>query len=155
MTITNQPARRLLTIVGVVAAIAIGFTAIQAAAAWAAEAAPLTEAPVSAATIEARLVDEQARSADLQARLTALTDDAQTLATALEAAQARIDTGTAHAADLEQDLATAKRKLAALQQSIRQAARATTTTATTSSGGSGGDEDDDDDDDEEHGDDDD
>jgi peptidoglycan hydrolase CwlO-like protein len=151
MTITNQPARRLLTIVGVVAAIAVGFTAVQAAAAWTAEAAPLTAKPVSAAAIEARLLDEQTRSADLQRRLTTLSGDTQALATALEAAQARIDAGTAHATELERDLATAKRKLAALQRSIRQAARATTTTTTASSSRSSGG----DDDEEGHGDDDD
>ena len=141
--------RRSLTLAGAVLAVLLGLAAIQAAAAWTANAAPLTVAPVSASSIEARLVEEQARSAQLLAELSAVTDDTSSLASALGAAQARIDAGTAHAAELERDLATAKRKLATLQRSIRLAARATTTSAgtTASNGRSGGHDDDDGDDD--------
>ena len=126
MNVSNVPIRRTLTVAGALAALVLGFAAIQAAAAWTADAAPLTVAPVSASSIEGRLAEEQARSAELQAELSAVRDDTATLASALEAARARIDAGATHAAELERDLATAKRKLATLQKSIKQAARAVT-----------------------------
>jgi len=110
--------RRTLTLVGALAAIFLGLAAIQAAAAWTADAAPLAATPVSAASIESKLEAEQARSADLQAQLDALAANADGLSTALSAAQARIDADAAHAKTLERDLQTAKKKLAALQHSI-------------------------------------
>ena len=55
MNATFLPVRRTLTIAGAVAAVLLGLAAIQAAAAWTAEAAPLAVAPVSASAIDARL----------------------------------------------------------------------------------------------------
>ena len=75
MNTASLPVRRTLTLAGAVAAVLLGLAAIQAAAAWTAEAAPLTVAPVSAASIEARLAEEQARSAQLQSELSVLTAD--------------------------------------------------------------------------------
>ena len=123
--------RRTMTAAGAVVAIVIGFAAIQAAAAWTANAAPLTVTPLSATSIEARLVDEQARSATLEAQLTDLADNSRRLAAALETAQAQIDTDAQHAAALEQDLRDARQKLVALQRSIRLAANQSTSVGTT------------------------
>ena len=93
-----------------------GFAAIQAAAAWTATAAPLSVTPVSVKTIESKLQDEQARSADLQAQLRVVSGNTEELSTALEAAQAQIASDTQHAKDLEKDLKAAKKKLAALAE---------------------------------------
>lgn len=131
MSIRSIRVRRTMTAAGAVAAIVIGFAAIQAAAAWAANAAPLMVTPLSATSIEARLVDEQARSAALEAQLTDLADNSRRLAAALETAQAQIDTDAQHAAALEQDLQDAKRKLAALKRSIRLASNQSTVVGTT------------------------
>jgi chromosome segregation ATPase len=146
MSITNTPARRILTVIAVAASLVIGFGAIRASAAWTATAAPLAVAPVSAETLKARLADESARSADLVDRLAALTTHAEELSAALAAAEARIGSDTDHATQLAKDLAAAKKKLAALETSIRAASKVrtvapTTTTRTTTSGSTQGGED--------------
>ena len=142
MSITNTPARRILTVIAVAASLVIGFGAIRASAAWTATAAPLAVAPVSAETLKARLADESARSADLVDRLAALTTHAEELSAALAAAEARIGSDTDHATQLAKDLAAAKKKLAALEKSISDANRvrtvAPTTTRTTTSGSTQG-----------------
>ena len=122
--------RRTLTLVGSLGAVLLGLAAIQAAAAWTAQAAPLAVTPVSATSIESKLLAEQARSADLQAQLDALAANADGLSTALSAARARIDADAAHAKALERDLHAARKKLTALQRSIRVATLATATRAT-------------------------
>lgn len=68
MKIHSLRIRRSVTLAGAVAALILGFAAIQAAAAWSASAAPLAASPASAKSIEARLLDEQARSAGRQSR---------------------------------------------------------------------------------------
>ena len=62
MTITSLPLRRLLTTIGVIAALLLGFGSIRAAAAWTAASAPLTVAPVSVSALQDQLATEQARS---------------------------------------------------------------------------------------------
>jgi chromosome segregation ATPase len=121
MNIANTPIRRTLTLVGVAAALVVGFGAIRASAAWTATTAPLMVAPVSAETLQARLNDESARSAALVDRLAALTTRAEELSAALAAAQDRIGSDADHAAQLAKDLDTAKKKLAALEKSIHAA----------------------------------
>lgn len=146
MNIGSLHIRRSLTAFGVVGAILLGLAAIQGAAAWTATSAPLSVAPVSATSIEAQLLEEQARSADLQAQLLDLSINAGQLSTALEAAQARIDADATHAKELERDLQTAKKKLAALQRSIRATAATSTSASAASAPSSGGHDDDDDED---------
>ena len=139
MNVANTSIRRGLTVVGVAAALVIGFGAIRASAAWTATTAPLTVAPVSAETLQARLTDQSARSANLVDRLAALTTHAEELSTALAAAQDRIGSDAEHAAQLARDLDAARKKLAALEKSIRAASAArsvTTTTTTRPTGGS-------------------
>jgi len=131
MNITSLPVRRSLTVAGALAALVLGFVAIQAAAAWTVSAAPLSVAPVSVKTTESKLAAEQARSADLQAQLTELAGNTSKMNVALAAAQAQIDTDTKNAESLEKDLKAAKKKLAALERSIRQSARAATARTTT------------------------
>ncbi len=146
MNIGSLHIRRSLTVFGVVGAILLGLAAIQGAAAWTATSAPLSVVPVSATSIEAQLLEEQARSADLQAQLLDLSINAGQLSTALEAAQARIDADSTHAKDLERDLQTAKKKLAALQRSIRVTSATSTSASAASAPSSGGHDDDDDED---------
>lgn len=138
MSIANTAARRTLTVIAVAASLLIGFGAIQASAAWTATDAPLMITPVAAETLQARLAEESARSADLVDQLAALTTHADELTAALAAAETRIGSDTNHAAQLAADLAAAKGKLAALEKSIRAANQArtatVTTTRTTSSG---------------------
>ena len=98
----SLPIRRTFTVVVAVTAIVLGFTAIQVASAWTADAAPLVASPASAASIESKLADEQARSADLQDRLTAIMTQTDDMAAALQAAQDRIAADAAHAEQLDQ-----------------------------------------------------
>ncbi len=130
MNISSLRIRRTLTLGGTLAALVLGFVVIQSAAAWAVDAAPLNAAPVSATSIENKLVDEQARSADLQSQLWAITSNADQLSAALEAAQTQIATDADQATMLQKDLKDAKAKLAALQKSIRQARTTTVVTKT-------------------------
>jgi chromosome segregation ATPase len=143
MNVANTSIRRILTVIGVAASLLIGVGAIRASAAWTATTAPLTVAPVSVETLQARLTDESARSADLVDRLAALTTRADELSTALAAAQDRIGSDAEHAAQLAKDLDAAKKKLAELEKSIRAASAVrtvapTTTTRTTTSGSTQG-----------------
>jgi peptidoglycan hydrolase CwlO-like protein len=117
--------RRILTVIGVTIAMLLAVGTIRAAAAWTAASAPLSVAPTTVATRQARLLDEQTRSATLQQRLDALTTSTGDLASALEQARARIDADTSHAADLSAQLASAKRRLAKLDAAIAKANRTT------------------------------
>ena len=119
---TSTPVRRTLTVIIAVSALLLGFAAIRAASAWTAEAAPLVANPASAASIQSRLDDEQARSADLQDRLDVITGQTDGMAAALQAAQDRIAADTKHAEQLTADLTKAKAKLKALETSIKNAA---------------------------------
>ena len=122
-TITTGTGRHALTIIAVVASLAIGFVSIRAAASWATVSAPLDMSPVSAQTLESRLADETARAAVLEERLGALKAHADAVESALATAQAHLVSDSAHADDLSAQLATAKAKLAALERSIRDANR--------------------------------
>jgi peptidoglycan hydrolase CwlO-like protein len=115
--------RRLITAGGVIAVLAIGVGSIRAAAAWTAASAPLTVAPVSIATLETRLADEQARSEVLTLQLLDMNARAQDLEVALEEAHGRIESDTEHATDLEAQLAAAKKQLAATEKAIAKARR--------------------------------
>ena len=127
MKITSLRWRRLLTTVGVVAALALGFGSIRAAAAWTAASAPI---PVS--SIQDRLDQEMARSEGMRAQLDSLASQSTEMTTALEAAQARIAADTAHAKALAGELKAAKQKLAKLEASIAAAkAAAARSVATT------------------------
>jgi hypothetical protein len=144
MNVANTPIRRILTVIGVATALLVGFGAIRASATWTATMAPLTVAPVSIESLQARLTDESGRSAVLVDRVAGLTTQAEELSAALAAAQDRIGSDADHAAQLAMDLDTAKKKLAALEQSIRAAsavratAPATATRTTTSASTPGG-----------------
>jgi len=142
MNISSLRIRRTLALAGAIAAVILGFAAIEAAAAWTAQAAPLTVSPAAATSIEARLADEQARSAALETQLRQLSGSADDLSAALAAAQEQIKADNAHASQLEQDLATATKKLKDLQRSISAAATQTVVTRTIvaapASGGGGG-----------------
>jgi flagellar motility protein MotE (MotC chaperone) len=131
MNIDSLPVRRMLTLIGVVLALVVGFAAIQAAKTWTVDAAPLDAAPVSATEVQNALVDEQARSAELQAQLAQLAANSEVLTQALQAAQERIDADTDTATTLRQDLKDAKAKLAKLQRSIRNAPPIRTVVTTT------------------------
>jgi peptidoglycan hydrolase CwlO-like protein len=124
MSVTSMPVRRTLTVIFAVAALLLGFTAIRAASAWTAEAAPLVASPASAKSIEAKLTDEQARSADLQDRLSNIVTQTDDMSAALKAAQDRIASDAAHAEQLTSDLTAANAKLKALEASIKKAAAA-------------------------------
>jgi DNA repair exonuclease SbcCD ATPase subunit len=138
MNVSSLRVRRTLTLAGAVAAVILGLAAIQAAAAWTASAAPLAVTPTSVTSIETRLLEEQARSKDLEAQLRSITGQTDEMTAALQAAQERIVADARQADDLAKDLAAATKKLKALEASIRKAAatRTKTAVATTSGGGS-------------------
>jgi peptidoglycan hydrolase CwlO-like protein len=127
MSVTSMPIRRTLTAIVAVTALLLGFVAIRAASAYTAEAAPLVASPASAASIEAKLADEQVRSADLQARLTDITGQTEEMAAALQAAQDRIVSDAAHADGLSKDLTAATNKLKTLEAQIKAAGSAART----------------------------
>jgi peptidoglycan hydrolase CwlO-like protein len=141
MHTSSSPIRRSLTVIVAGAAIMLGFTAIQVASAWTADAAPLVASPASAASLESKLADERARSTDLQERLTGIVHETDDMAAALQAAQDRIAADAAQAEQLTSDLAKANAKLKALEATIKKAAAAVRTrtvtkvsTATSASG---------------------
>lgn len=127
----SQSVRRLATVVGVIAALVLGFGSIRAAAAWTAASAPLSVTPDSVATLQAQLAEEQSRSAALRQQLDALAAQSTDLAAALDAARTRIGADTGHAKDLAAQLKTAKQRLAKLQATIAAANRASQARAAT------------------------
>ena len=127
----SQSARRLATVLGVIAALVLGFGSIRAAAAWTAAAAPLNVSPESVAALQSRLAGERDRSAALQQQLAALETQSAGLADALDAARSQIGTDAGHARDLAAQLKTARQRLAKLQATIAAANQASQTRATT------------------------
>jgi chromosome segregation ATPase len=141
--------RRTGTIAVAALALALGFGAIRAASAWTAAAAPLDAAPVSAGTLTERLAAEQSRSAVLLDQLRTLTDQSTELTAALQTAEARIGADADVAATLSADLADAKKRLKALEATIKKAkaalaASAQSGQASTARPASGGEHEDDD-----------
>lgn len=130
--------RRSVIVVAVALSLVVGVAAVRAAAVWTAASAPLTDTPVSASTLSQRLLDEQARSSSLEDQLTALTGQTQDLTAALSAAQAQIGKDAGTAKDLRDQLAQAKKRLAALNQAIHTASAASTSSGSGSSTSSGG-----------------
>jgi DNA repair exonuclease SbcCD ATPase subunit len=127
----SQSARRLATVVGVIAALVLGFGSIRAAAAWTAAAAPLSVSPESVAALQSELAGERDRSAALQQQLAALESQSASLADALDAARTQIGTDAGHAKDLAAQLKTARQRLAKLQATIAAANRASQTRVAT------------------------
>lgn len=130
----SQSIRRFATVVGVVAALVLGFGSIRAAAAWTAAAAPLSVTPESVAALQSQLAGERDRSAALQQQLDALEAQSTDVAGALDAARSQITSDAGHARDLATQLKTARQRLAKLQATIAAAnaasqAQAATTTA--------------------------
>jgi DNA repair exonuclease SbcCD ATPase subunit len=118
---TNPTIRHAAVIAGIVTAIVLGALSVRAAAAWTASSATLASAPVSVETLQAKLSDEQARSAALEEQLGALTARSGELSSALSTAQDRIGADTAAASDLRSKLAEAQKKLAALAATMKAA----------------------------------
>jgi hypothetical protein len=121
MNITSLRWRRLLTTLGVVAALGLGLGSIRAAAAWTAASAPISVAPIPVGSIQDRLDQELARSDAMRTQLDALAAQSAGMTTALEAAQARIAADAGHAKALADELKVAKQKLARLEASIAAA----------------------------------
>ncbi len=106
--------RRLVILVSVLLSLTVGAMAVEAAAVWTESSAPLTVAPVSAASLVQRLTDEQSRAAALDAQINALTDQTAQLTAALKDANTRIAQDARTARTLRDKLAAAKKKLSAL-----------------------------------------
>ena len=159
MSIEHPTIRRLGTVLGVIAVLALGVGSIQAAPAWTSAEAPLTVAPVSVSTLQTALADEHARSLALTERLRELDARSRELETALAQADDRVTTDASNADDLEGQLADAsarlqkleaaiakaKRQLAAQVAAASRAARTASATSTSSNGARDDDEHEDDD----------
>lgn len=152
----NRPlapfARRGVVVLGLLAVIALGAITVRAAAAWTAASTPPSAPPVSVATITDQLAAEQARSADLEARLEDLAARAIELTDALKAANDRVVADAATADTLRAELATARKALTRVQGQVAKAnARLQKPTAVLARAvvpsGDGGDDDDEHDDD--------
>lgn len=123
--------RRIAVIVAVVLSLALAGLAVRAAAAWTAASAPLDLPPVSAKTLAQQLSDEQARSASLEAQLSALMNQSTELTDALQMARDRATLDAKTAKDLQAQLEAAKKKLAAMQRAARMARAARAAAAAT------------------------
>lgn len=117
-------ARRSLVVIGVIASLAVGASAIQAASEWTAAAAPLQIAPASITSIQAALAGEQERSAALEGQLATLQTATSELAAALTAAQGQVETDATSAAALRADLEAAQAKLKTVEAALAKAAKA-------------------------------
>lgn len=121
--------RRSIVVLATVASIFGGAVAIRAAAGWTALSAPLT-APPDPATLVAQLRNEKARADAITAELSQVVDRAAQLQDALTAAKAKADSDAKAAAGLAAQLASAQKRLAALENQLGQQAA--------TAGGSGG-----------------
>jgi chromosome segregation ATPase len=117
----NRRLRRPLVVLGVLLSLFLGAASIRAAAAWTAASAPLADRPPSVERLRAELATEQARSRALQTHLDQLNSDSTDLSAALGAAGDRIAIDASQAKQLQDSLAAAKVKLAALEKSIGRA----------------------------------
>jgi hypothetical protein len=117
----NRRLRRPLVVLGVLLSLFLGAASIRAAAAWTAASAPLADRPPSVESLQAELATEQARSRALQTHLDQLNSDSVDLMAALATASDRIAVDASHAKELQDSLAAAKAKLAALEKSIGKA----------------------------------
>jgi hypothetical protein len=120
MMSTRLVVRRIAIVVAVVVSLAIGGLAVRAAAVWTAASAPLDLPPVSAKAVTQQLSDEQARSAALEAQLSALLNQSTDLTDALQMARDRATADAKTAKDLQAQLDAAKKKVAALERATRQ-----------------------------------
>ena len=136
--------RRITVVLGIAIVLVLVAGAIRLAAAWAADAAPLTIAPASATQLAADLGAERARADAVTRQLEELDARSQDLAAALGQARDRVAADAANAAKLKDRLATAKSRLATLEAQLARArvalgstalARSTSAAATRSSGG--------------------
>ena len=118
---TRLLVRRIAIVAAVVLTLALAGLAVRAAAAWTAASAPLDLPPVSAKTLAQQLSDEQARSASLEAQLSALLNQSTDLTDALQMARDRATLDAKTAKDLQAQLAAAKKKLAAMQRAAQLA----------------------------------
>lgn len=117
----NLVIRRGLVTAGVLGSLVLGLVTIRAAAAWTASSAPLPPPPMSAEQLQARLADEQSRSAALTQELDQLRAQTAQVGAALKAAQSRITTDDATAAKLRAQLSAAQAKIAAILAAARAA----------------------------------
>lgn len=117
----NRRLRRPLVVLGVLLSLFLGAASIRAAAAWTAASAPLADRPPSVESLRADLATEQARSRALQSHLDQLNSNSSDLLAALAAAGDRIAVDATQAKELQDSLAAAKAKLAALEKSIGEA----------------------------------
>jgi septal ring factor EnvC (AmiA/AmiB activator) len=111
--------RRTAVIVVVVFSLSVGALAVRSAAVWTAASAPLTVAPISAEALVLKLTDERDRSAALEQQLTALINRTNELSAALKAVDDRIATDARTARDLRDKLASARKKLQAMNRAVR------------------------------------
>lgn len=127
----NLLVRRLVTIIGVALLVIVGFAAIRVAAVWTAASAPLQISPASAASLQAAIADEQARSAALRDSLGTLAAQTEDLAAALDDAQSRLQGDTKNAHDISAQLKAAKQQLARIEAAIARARRSLANGSTT------------------------
>ncbi len=126
-------ARRSLVVIGVIASLAVGASAIQAAGEWTAADAPLQIAPASITSIQAALAGEQERSAALEEQLATLQTATSELDAALTAAQSQVETDARSAAALRADLEAALAKLKTVKAALAKAAKAASAASSGSS----------------------
>jgi hypothetical protein len=113
--------RRAVVLAATVAVIGVGVGAVQVAAQWRAEAAPLDTAPVGMTEISEDYAIEAERAADLAAQMDGVAGQISGLQAALITANGSIDDDTQAATDLEGQLTAAKVKLTGLEKQLKAA----------------------------------
>jgi chromosome segregation ATPase len=108
----------------VVGSLLLGAATIRAAGEWTAASAPLAAPPVTVESLTAQLEEERARGAALAAQLGAVAGQTSELQAALGTAGERVNEDAKTATQLEDRIAAAKKRLAALNKSIAAARRA-------------------------------
>ena len=114
--------RRSVVVVVTLACVLAAATAIRLAADWTVSAAPLTERPPDAAELVANLQQERARADALSVELEQVVTQSDELRAALLAAQGKAGKDAETAAELAEQLATARARLASLEAKFATAA---------------------------------
>jgi chromosome segregation ATPase len=114
-------ARRATVLVATGAVIGVAAFTVQLASQWRAAEAPLDTAPVGMTTIADDIAAENQRTVDLRGQMTDVVGQIGDLQTALSAASGAMDGDAAAAAKLQDQLASAKAKLAAMQKQLKGA----------------------------------
>ena len=115
---SSLPIRRAIVVAGAVLTLSAGVIAIGSAAGWSGQTQPLDQRPPDAAALVARLLNEQARAAQLASQLQQATAHSRALAHALTAVTHKATHDARSARQLARQLDAARTRLLELQRQL-------------------------------------